>query len=61
MAIQNSKQDWKVGSKVNVGFLRGLTVIRIDAIHDWRPDIYTLQSDKGILYKFTPHYGIEKL
>ena len=61
MAIKNSNQNWEVGQRINVGFLKGLTVIRVDAIKDYKPDIYTLQSDKGILYQFTPHWGIRRI
>ena len=61
MAIVNSKQNWEIGSRVNVGFLKDLLVTKIDPIYDGLPDIYTLESNDGKLYQFTPHNGIERI
>ena len=61
MAITNTRQNWKIGSRVNVGFMRNLKVIRVDAIYDSLPDIYTLESANGTRYEFTPHNGIERI
>jgi len=57
--ITKSKQNWKIGATVNVGFLKGLTVKDIVLTpHDWQPDEYILESDKGIRYSFVPHIGL---
>ena len=61
MPIINTRQDWQIGSRVNVGFLKNLLVTKIDAIYDGLPDIYTLESNTGKLYQFTPHNGIERI
>ena len=61
MPINRSKQSWNIGDRVNVGFMRNLEVLEIQAIYDFKPDIYILRSDKGIRYSFTPHNGIERL
>ena len=34
MAITYSKQDWSIGSLVNVGFMKNLEVLKIEAIKD---------------------------
>ena len=62
MAITNSKQSWRIGDRVNVGFMKNLLVTQIDAILDGLPDIYTLENtNNGKLYQFTPHNGIERI
>ena len=61
MAITNTRQDWQIGALVNVGFVRNLKVIKVDAIFDGLPDIYTLESANGTRYEFTPHNGIERI
>jgi hypothetical protein len=61
MAIIHSKQDWTPGQLVNVGFLR-LRMIRVDAVFDGKPDIYTLESlDGSKKYEFIPHMGITRI
>ena len=61
MPITNTRQDWHIGALVNVGFMRNLKVIKVDAIFDSLPDIYTLESANGTRYEFTPHNGIERI
>lgn len=64
MAITNSKQKWELGSVVNVGFVRGLTVLWIKSEYDYLPDIYLLKSGAGKLakyYEFTPHNGLARI
>ena len=61
MPIINTKQSWQVGDRVNVGFMKNLLVTKIDSIVDGLPDIYTLESNIGKLYQFTPHNGIERI
>ena len=59
--ITNTKQDWSIGSLVNVGFLKSLKVISWRAEYDGLPDIYTLESKNGNLYEFTPHNGLVRI
>ena len=61
MPIINTKQSWQVGDRVNVGFMKNLLVTKIDSIVDGLPDIYSLESNTGKLYQFTPHNGIERI
>lgn len=57
-----AKQAWTVGSIVNVGFLKGLTVMeRVPTPGDYRPDVYRLISKTGLEYEFTPHFGIARV
>ena len=61
MAITHSKQDWTPGQLVNVGFLR-LRMVRVEAVFDGKPDIYTLESlDGSKKYEFIPHMGITRI
>lgn len=57
-----AKQIWEVGEVVKVGFLSGLEVIKkIATPGDFRPDFYILwQPSKNRIYRFTPHFGIER-
>ena len=59
--ITKTKQNWTVGQLVNVGFLKGLTVISVRAEFDGLPDIYTLEGKEGRLYEFIPHNGISRI
>lgn len=60
--VKNSKQSWEIGQKVNVGFLKNLTVIeKIPTPGDFAPDAYVLQSNKGVKYEFVPHKGLYKI
>ena len=60
--ISNSKQQWEIGQRVNVGFLKGLQVIeKVPTPGDYRPDAYILQADSGRRYEFTPHFGIARI
>ena len=61
MPITNTRQNWHIGALVNVGFMRNLKVIKVDAIWDSLPDIYTLESAKGTRYEFTPHNGLVRI
>ena len=61
MAITNSKQNWEIGDRVNVGFMKNLLVTKIDSIVDGLPDIYTLESNTCKLYQFTTHNGIARI
>ena len=59
--INRSKQNWTIGNKVNIGFLKGLEIVSIELTPgDSLPDIYHLISGTGIKYAFTPHNGLNK-
>jgi len=65
MPIRNSKQTWEPGQKVNVGFLRDLTVVeKVPTPGDSAPDAYVLSHPGDGLYlrwyRFVPHKGIER-
>jgi hypothetical protein len=58
--IKHSKQEWKVGNIVKVGWLT-LQVVGIRSIKDSLPDIYDLVSLDGFKeYEFIPHNGLYK-
>lgn len=56
--ITRSKQNWKIGEKVRIGFMKDMEVISFKAIKDMLPDIYTLKSPSGKMYEFIPHNGL---
>jgi len=59
--ITRSKQNWSIGATVKVGFLT-LRVISVEAVKDWLPDIYTLESlDGSKTYEFIPHNGLTRI
>ncbi len=68
--VRNSRQSWEVGDKVNVGFLRDLTVVeKMPTPGDFAPDAYVLHKPVGVpgtaesldrWYRFVPHKGIER-
>lgn len=56
--IKTTRQNWKKGEVVNVGFLR-LRVKTVRAEYDSLPDIYELESLDGLKqYEFIPHNGL---
>lgn len=55
---QSKNAKWEIGSKVDIGFMKGLEVVAVKAVKDFMPDIYTLKSAKGKVYEFIPHNGI---
>ena len=61
VVITRSKQSWKVGSIVTVGWMK-LRVIGLRAIKDGLPDIYDLESINGERrYEFIPHNGLTRV
>ena len=56
------KQTWAEGEVVNVGFIKGLEVIkRIPTPGDYAPDAWALwQPNTGRFYRFVPHKGVER-
>jgi hypothetical protein len=59
---QQTRQDWHVNSVVKVGWLTLRIVSIVLTPRDGRPDVYILESIDGAKrYRFTPHYGIERI
>lgn len=59
--IACTKQNWQIGTKVNVGFLRGLMVVaKIPTPGDYAPDAYLLFNGSKF-YQFVPHNGLTAL
>ncbi len=59
--IKNSKQAWVIGQQVNVGFLKGLTVLAAIATPgDYAPDAYVLARGASF-YSFVPHNGLTRI
>ncbi len=55
------QQDWQIGEIVNVGFVRGLMVVRKESAPiNWLPIAYHLVSRTGATYRFVPHNGLER-
>ena len=60
--VNNSKQNWSVGSTVRVGFMTLVVKAAIATPSDYAPDAYILANTAGTkLYKFVPHNGLESL
>jgi hypothetical protein len=57
----NKNTNWEIGSQVNIGFMKNLTVLSVRSEKDGMPDIYTLENQKGVRYEFIPHNGIHKI
>jgi len=57
-----NKQNWNIGDTVNVGFIKGLTVVeKVATPGDYRPDLYVLhQPNNDRWYSFVPHNGISR-
>lgn len=57
------RQSWAEGEVVNVGFVRGLEVVkRVPTPGDHAPDAYALwQPATGRFYRFVPHNGLERV
>ena len=60
--IADSKnKSWQPGATVKVGFLT-LRVVSVEAVYDYMPDIYKLESLDGTRkYEFIPHRGISRI
>lgn len=59
--IANSKQSWKVGQAVRVGFM-SLVVEAIEPTPgDYLPDAYILSGATGRRYRFVPHNGLSRI
>ena len=56
-----SKQDWSIGSTVNVGFLKLKITAIVPTPNDGMPDEYLLESSNGKEYSFVPHHGLTRL
>jgi len=57
-----AKQQFIIGSLVNIGFVKGLRVVsKIPTPGDYAPDAYALVNDSnGRWYRFVPHHGLER-
>lgn len=60
-SFRNKNKNWEVGAEVNIGFMKGLTVVAVRAEYDGLPDIYTLESKTGKKYEFIPHNGLHAI
>ena len=60
--ITKSKQNWRIGSTVKVGFLNLRVIGKCPTPGDFAPDAYALESISGSLkfYRFVPHNGLQK-
>jgi hypothetical protein len=58
---RSKNNNWSIGAIVNIGFMKNLKVVAIQAIKDSMPDIYTLESINGTRYEFIPHNGLHKI
>lgn len=55
-------QDFRVGSLVNVGFIKNLLVSEIvPTPGDYAPDAYILVASNGRRYEFVPHKGLSRI
>lgn len=60
--VKNSKQYWRVGATVKVGFLSLVVKAAIATPGDYLPDAYILADQAGTqLYRFVPHNGLKKI
>jgi len=58
---EDSKQEWRVGYVVRVGFMH-LRITGIRAVVDGMPDIYDMVSLDGTKqYEFIPHNGLSRV
>jgi len=55
--VLRRRQDWSVGEIVNVGFVRGLMVVRLGT----KTTPTLLVSAKGVSYEFEPHCGLTRV
>lgn len=61
MSTTNSKQAWRVGQSVKVGFLTLVVVARIATPGDYLPDAYALTNATGNrFYRFVPYNGLAR-
>lgn len=58
--INNSKQNWTIGSTVKVGFMTLTVRAAVATPGDYAPDAYILQRADQ-LYSFVPHNGLTKI
>jgi hypothetical protein len=56
----HSKQTWRIGDKVKVGFLTGFEIVAMKAVYDYLPDLYLLRRN-DVYYRFIPHHGLTRL
>lgn len=59
--VRKQRQNWQVGEIVNVGFVRGLMVVRTPEMGYRNGCGYELVSKAGARYGFEPHAGLVRL
>lgn len=59
--ITKTKQQWWIGATVKVGFLTLKVVDAHKNADKYFPDVYVLESAKGVRYEFTPYNGLCRL
>lgn len=58
---RSKNKSWEIGSVVKVGFMT-LKVLSVEAVKDYLPDIYQLESlDGSKKYEFIPHHGLSRV
>lgn len=53
--LQGKHWNWKPGQKVDIGFVKGLTVVKVDQYGA------QLKAKNGGIYRFVPHRGLRKI
>ena len=56
-----SKNEFKAGNKVKIGFMVLTVIEQSKESAYYRPKAWILESAKGVRYQFTPYYGLERL
>lgn len=56
-----TKNEFKEGNLVKIGFMTLKVLYRSEEKAYYRPNAWVLESSKGVLYQFTPYYGLERL
>lgn len=56
-----SKNDFKPGNTVKIGFMTLTVLYQSSDSAYYRPRAWILESAKGVKYQFTPYYGLERL
>lgn len=56
-----TKNEFKEGNTVKIGFMTLTVLYQSKANEYYRPRAWISESSKGIIYQFTPYYGLERL
>lgn len=61
VGIMHKNRSWEVGDTVNIGFMKGLTILeKVPTPGDYAADAYILISKTGVKYRFVPHQGLTR-